>query len=541
MNTGLTYQMRWAWSLTKGYRSELFWYFIIELAAIFLSLAFVYWSKQAVDFAIAKDSSALKEALILSAVCLLLAMFGRIFSRWLNERTRIAMLSDLQNSVTRNQMMASWKVVKQLHSGDIQVRIHSDCKEIVYMIGYSWLSFMLTTIRLLASFGFLWSMDPMLALLILAISPLLIFSKVYFKKLRKLNTDTKEAESVFGNVLQENLRFRLSIRVLGMHRTRWAKTKGSQEQLVRLKKRLLNFSTLSQGMVKLVMNAGFLLTFVWGVYRLYTNEISFGTMTAFLQLVGRVQAPMLGMMAFVPLFIRFRTSVQRVQELMNVDIEEEEEAEIISTPKAIRVAGLTFGYEDRLVIDNLHAVMRVGKPTALLGASGKGKTTFIRLLLALLDPDSGQIDIHADQRLISLKKKHRANMAYVPQGDKLFTGTIRENLAIGEVAPTMDDIKRVLYIACAEFVYGLPNGLDTYIGESGYGLSEGQAQRIAIARALLNDCSIWIFDEVTSALDEKTSDLLMDRLLEAGDDKILIFATHDMALANNCDEVIYIK
>lgn len=520
---------------------ELCWYFIIELIAIFLSLAFVYWSKQAVDFAIAKDSSALKEALILSAACLLLAMFGRMYSRWLNERTRMNMLRDLQNSVTHNQMMASWKVVKQLHSGDIQVRIHSDCKEIVHMLSYSSLSFVLTAIRLLASFGFLWLMDPMLALLILAISPLLVFSKVYFKRLRKLNAETKEAESVFGNVLQENLRFRLSIRVLGMHRNRWKKTKDSQEQLVRLKQRLLNFSTLSQGMVKFAMNAGFLLTFVWGVYRLYTNEISFGTMTAFLQLVGRVQAPMLGMMAFVPLFIRFRTSVQRVQELMNVDVEKEEEAEIISNPKAIRVAGLTFGYEDRWVIDGLHAVMRVGEATALLGSSGKGKTTFIRLLLALMEPDHGQIIIHVRDKFIPLEKRHRANIAYVPQGDKLFSGTIRENLTIGEAVPTMDDLERVLYLACAEFVYDLPDGLDTYIGESGYGLSEGQAQRVAIARALLNDCSIWIFDEVTSALDEKTSDLLTDRLLEAGKDKILIFATHDMAFANNCDKVIYIK
>ena len=540
MNTNLSYQLKWAWLLTKNSRGELLLYFILELAAIAFSLLFVFWSKKAVDFAVSSSTSDLQKALILSVCSVLIALFMRSYSGWLNEKTRMKMMISLQNSLVKSQMLSTWKVGKHWHTGDIQVRINNDCQEIVQMVGFSSISFVLTTIRLLASFGFLWLMDPMLAILIVAISPLFLFSKIYFKKLRKLNKDLKTAESKFGNVVQENLRFRMSIRALGVQYARWQKVENSQNDIFKLKLGLLNFSTVSQGIMKLTINAGFLLTFGWGVYRLHANEISFGTMTAFLQLVGRIQAPILLMMGFVPLFIRFRTAVDRVQELEQVEVEQEIEQEYITEPQNIEINQLSFRYDDKLVIKDLSAKFITGQPVAIIGSSGKGKTTLIRLLLALIKPDKGEIFINTSTEHLVLSNKYRINIAYVPQGDKLFSGSIKENLQLGEQEVSDSKLREVLYLACAEFVYDLPDGLDTIVGESGYGLSEGQAQRIAVARALMRECNIWLFDEVTSALDPDTGEKLIQRLLEAGKNKILVFVTHDMKLAGKCGQTIYI-
>ncbi|MCT3745944.1 ABC transporter ATP-binding protein [Elizabethkingia anophelis] len=532
MNTNLSYQLKWAWLLTKNSRGELLLYFILELAAIAFSLLFVFWSKKAVDFAVSSSTSDLQKALILSVCSVLIALFMRSYSGWLNEKTRMKMMISLQNSLVKSQMLSTWKVGKHWHTGDIQVRINNDCQEIVQMVGFSSISFVLTTIRLLASFGFLWLMDPMLAILIVAISPLFLFSKIYFKKLRKLNKDLKTAESKFGNVVQENLRFRMSIRALGVQYARWQKVENSQNDIFKLKLGLLNFSTVSQGIMKLTINAGFLLTFGWGVYRLHANEISFGTMTAFLQLVGRIQAPILLMMGFVPLFIRFRTAVDRVQELEQVEVEQEIEQEYITEPQNIEINQLSFRYDDKLVIKDLSAKFITGQPVAIIGSSGKGKTTLIRLLLALIKPDKGEIYINTSTEHLVLSNKYRINIAYVPQGDKLFSGSIKENLQLGEQEVSDSKLREVLYLACAEFVYDLPDGLDTIVGESGYGLSEGQAQRIAVARALMRECNIWLFDEVTSALDPDTGEKLIQRLLEAGKNKILVFVTHDCTSSN---------
>lgn len=540
MNTNLSYQLKWAWLLTKNSRGELLLYFILELAAIAFSLLFVFWSKKAVDFAVGGGTSDLQKALILSVCSVIIALLMRSYSGWLNEKTRMKMMISLQNTLIKSQMLSTWKVGKHWHTGDVQVRINNDCQEIVQMVGFSSVSFILTTIRLLASFGFLWLMDPMLAILIVAISPLFLFSKIYFKKLRTLNRDLKTAESRFGNVVQENLRFRMSIRALGVQFARWQKVEKSQGDIYNLKVRLLNFSTVSQGIMKLTINAGFLLTFGWGVYRLHANEISFGTMTAFLQLVGRIQAPILLMMGFVPLFIRFRTAVDRVQELELVEVEEEVEQEYIAEPQNIEISQLSFRYDDKLVIKDLTAKFIAGHPAAVIGSSGKGKTTLIRLLLALIKPDKGEIFINTSAEHLVLSNKHRINIAYVPQGDKLFSGSIKENLQLEEQEVSDNKLREVLYLACAEFVYDLPDGLDTIVGESGYGLSEGQAQRIAVARALMRDCNIWLFDEVTSALDPGTGEKLIERLLEAGKNKILVFVTHDMKLAGKCQQTIYI-
>ncbi|WP_316740810.1 ABC transporter ATP-binding protein [Pedobacter antarcticus] len=541
MNTAALHQINWVWSITKGHRPALLIYFLLELFAIALSLLFVLWSKRAVDMAMQPSAADMKMVLILVVTSLLFALAIRGFSSWLNERTSLKMGLDLQQKMIEVQMMSVWKVVKDWHSGDIQSRIHSDCNEVVSMVAYSGISFLLTLIRLLASFGFLWSMDPMLAFIILAITPLFLFSKVYFRRMRRLSKEVKQKESDFWRILQENLRFRIVIRAMDLLSGRREKLENSQDLIYKLKSEQLNFSSLTQLAMKFTINIGYLLTFIWGVYRLHAGEISFGTMTAFLQLVGRIQTPVLTLSGFFSLFIRFRTSLERIMELMSGEKEPVVAPQKIKGLTTLYIDNLTFKYEDQKVIDGLNMKVKIGEPTAIIGSSGKGKTTLMRLLLALLQPDNGWIWLADCRQKYVLNAGHRVNFAYVPQGNTLFSGSIRENLLIATPEASQEKLKYALWLSCAEFVYHLPHGIDTIVGESGHGLSEGQAQRIAIARAMMRDCDIWLFDEITSALDKETASRLTERLIKAGENKLCIFVTHDFNLAENCNQTIYIN
>ncbi|WP_312185398.1 ABC transporter ATP-binding protein [Sphingobacterium sp.] len=540
INSGLKQHLRWAWSISQGYRSKLFLYFILELICIGLSLVFVYLSKKAVDAATSPDGLPLKWLLIgiVGSIALNVGIKG--YSGRLMERIKLMLTLQLQRTMLDAQMLSVWKLIKNWHTGDIQIRIQTDCEEVANTIANNVLSFGLTIIQLLASVGFLWYMDPMLALMILAISPLFVFSKIYFRKMRKLSKEVKEEESNFSKVLQENLRFRLLIRAMGIFPKRRAKLTESQQQLFLLKMRQLNFSTYTQGAMKVAMNAGYLVAFIWGIYRLQAGLISFGTMTAFLQLVARIQSPILALISYIPGFVRFRVSADRLLELQAGEIEPQVTPQQLRATKELRITDLSFRYEDKWVLQQLNLSLKAGEPTAIVGPSGKGKTTLIRLLLSLLKAEKGQITLIDQQGERPLTASHRINFAYIPQGNSLFSGTIRENLMLHAKENGPLDIDKALRLACAEFVFDFPEGVDTLVGESGMGLSEGQAQRIAIARALLHDGDIWLFDEVTSALDRTTADTLTERLLAYGKHKLCLFVTHDLHLAEKCQQRIYL-
>jgi len=539
-NNSLKQHARWAWSISEGYRGRLFLYFVLELICIALSLVFVYLSKKAVDVATSPGELPLKWLLIgiVGSITLNVAIKG--YSGRLLERVKLMLTLQLQRHMLDAQMLSIWRLIKNWHTGDIQIRIQTDCEEVANTIASTVISFVLTIIQLLASVGFLWYMDPMLALMILAISPLFVFSKIYFRKMRKLSREVKEEESNFSKVLQENLRFRLLIRAMGVFPKRRAKLTETQQQLFMLKMRQINFSTYTQGAMKVAMNAGYLVAFIWGVYRLQSGQITFGTMTAFLQLVARIQSPILALIGYIPGFVRFRVSADRLLELQEGEIEPQVAQQRLNGTEELRISDLSFRYEDKWVLQQLNLSLKVGESTAIIGPSGKGKTTLIRLLLALLKAEKGDITLVDKDGERVLEAKHRINFAYIPQGNSLFSGTIRENLMLHVKDDGPMEIDKALWLACAEFVYDFPDGVDTLVGESGMGLSEGQAQRIAIARALMHDGDIWLFDEVTSALDRTTSDTLTQRLLEYGKHKICLFVTHDLNLADKCQHRIYL-
>lgn len=531
-------QWNWSWMQTKGFRRKIGLFILLDIFSLILSLSFVYWSKQAVDLATGEATGIFRRVIGPVIVSIAFALLTGQLASWLKERIRIRMLVRLQNTLVLSQMRVPWEETKRWHTGDLLVRIHTDCKEVIQMIADTLPSLGVTVVRLLASWGFLYVMDPLLAGMILAITPLFLFSKIYYRKMRRLSQEGKKAESHLGTILQENLKQRLLIRALNMTGVRKSVHMNGQEEVYVLKNKQLQFTMLTQTILKSVFNGSYLVAFLWGVYRLHAGQISFGTLTAFLQLVGRVQPPVLTIIAFVPAAIRCRIAIDRLMEIHEGDREQEVAPLRIEHPRGLKFHSLSFRYEDRKVIDGLSAEIRSGVPVAIVGATGKGKTTLIRLILALVKPEKGEILLKTAKGDVPISVGTRVNFSYVPQGNTLFCGTIRENLLVADPSASGERLEEVLELACAGFVYSLPQGMDTLVGESGQGLSEGQAQRIAIARALLHSGSIWLLDEATSALDTVTAERLVQNLLQAGRERIMIFVTHDPRLMAVCPQVI---
>lgn len=444
------------------------------------------------------------------------------------------MLIDLQAMVARAQMQAEMDHAMSLSSGDLMVRSGTDAQETAQLLGNTWVSTVLTFLRLLAALAVLGWLDMDLALLLLVLCPLVLLSKSYFRRLRRLNGSIKQAEGELGGILQENFRSRMFIRLLNRQQERWERVGESQESLYEKKMELLDFSTVSRRILGLVLQSGYLLTFVWCLWKLQRGDISFGTMTAFLQLVSRVQGPFVSILSLVPQMLRSMASMERVVAVLRIP--QELDAEQVHLPEiaCMKLSEIEFGYGGNTVIRDFSAEFVKGVPSAVMGASGTGKSTLLRIMMGLHMPYRGKVELASGHLLLTMSKSYRSNIAFVPQGDKLLCGTVRYNL-IGQRGHVTDQgVHEALRVACAEFVLELPLGLETVVGEGGFGLSEGQAQRIGVARALLQDCGVWLMDEVTSALDPVTSDRLVRNLLAAGREKVLIFVTHDEGVAQLC-------
>lgn len=302
-------------------------------------------------------------------------------------------------------------------------------------------------------------------------------------------------------------------------------------------------SLLLRNIAHLGFSGGYLLAFFWGAYKLYQRSISFGTVTAFLQLVNKIQQPIAQLIKVMPTIISTITAIERVMELEALEHENGLIQERFTGPLTLEMTQVTYGYQaNKEVVQNFNLTLQTGQIAAIVGKTGSGKTTILRLLLGFITPQKGTMSIltqDGSNNLIS--PQTRCNFVYVPQGNTLFSGTIRDNLLIGNEDATENQLIAALHTAVADFVFDLPAGIDTHLNESGGGLSEGQAQRIAIARALLHPGSIFLFDEISSALDEQTELQLIRNIAAYNSHKITIFVTHRTAVLQVCDKITHLS
>ena len=534
---------RWLWRAWRGNRLQAVLNATVGLLDVVVSLASVWAVQHAIDVASHVRPGSIFWAVALMGGLILCDFALNISAVWIRNLLGIKAQNRMQQRMLDRMLRSEWHGRERLHSGDVLNRLEFDVSNVVTFLTETIPSTLSTLALFVGAFCYLCSMDWRLALLIVFMIPLFVLvSKVYVRQMRKLTRQVRDSDSKVQSVLQETIQHRMLIKTLESDATMVSRLENTQRELRHKVVRRTAFSVFSNLVLNFGFALGYLVAFAWAALRMSRHTLTFGGMTAFLQLVNKIQSPARQLTKLVPAFVSVFTAAERLMELEEDPLEEQGDPILLPPPCGLRLNNVSYAYDaaDGNVIEQLSFDFTPGSCTAVLGETGAGKTTLVRLLLALLHPQQGSIEIY--NRLgerHTLSPLMRANFVYVPQGNTLMSGTIRDNLRLGRLSATDEEMHEALHQSCADFVFDLPDGLDTYCTEQGGGLSEGQAQRIAIARALLRNRSIMLFDEATSALDPETERKLLQNILTRHD-KTVIFITHRTAVIDYCDQTLTI-
>lgn len=533
----------WLWHAWHGNRLQAVLNAALGLLGVAASLMSVWAVQNAIDVASHVRSGSLYAAVALMGVFVLCDFGVSIASVWVRNILGIKAQNRMQQHMLDRILRSEWRGRERMHSGDVLNRLELDVRTVVEFLTETMPNTLSVVALFFGSFFYLFSMDAMLAVVIVIMLPLfMLVSRLYVERMRSLTRNVRNCDSRVQSVLQETIQNRMLIKTLEKDDAMVERLEATQSELRHNVVRRTAFSLFSSFVLNFGFAAGYLIAFLWGAIRMYGHTLSFGGMTAFLQLVARIQGPARNLTKLVPQFVSVLTAAERLMELEENPLEEQGAPLHVAADGGVgvRFENVAYAYADgeREIMNNFSFDFTPGSCTAVLGETGTGKTTLVRMILALIRPDSGRAVIYNGRgENYQLSSLTRCNFVYVPQGNTLLSGTIRDNLRLGNLSATDDDMLNALHRACADFVSELPDGLDTVCSESGGGLSEGQAQRIAIARALLRDGSVMLFDEATSSLDPDTERRLLANLL-ADRQRTIIFVTHRMAVVDYCDRVL---
>ena len=536
--------LKWLWNAWRGNQLQAVLNASIGLLSVGVSLGHVWAMKRAIDVASGTVEGNLYWAVGVMAVLILLDFALNIAGTWVRNILGIKAQNRMQQRMLDRLLRAEWKGRNHHHSADILNRLEFDVNNVVNFLTETIPSTLSVLAMFIGAFLYLFSMDKVLAVIVIGIFPMfLAVSKIYVGQMRHLTRQVRDSDSKVQSVLQETIQHRMLIKTLESDSAMVERLGNTQSELRHRVVRRTKFSVFSNMVVNFGFAFGYLVAFLWAAIRMSAHTLSFGGMTAFLQLVNRIQGPARNLTKLVPAFVSVFTAAERLMELEEDPLEEQGTPIYIKAPCGIRLQNVGYAYEDGggdKVIDGLSFDFKPGSCTAILGETGAGKTTLVRMILALVQPQDGKIEIYHGSTHQALSPLHRCNFVYVPQGNTLMSGTIRENLRLGKLDATDEEMLHALHVSCADFVNDLPEGLNTLCSEQGGGLSEGQAQRIAIARSLLRDRSVMLFDEATSALDPDTERQLLNNILSAHD-KTIIFITHRPAVIDYCDQTLKLE
>ena len=537
--------LRWISKLAAPVAPMLTGAVLCQLGLVGIALCYVYISKSLVDVASGVGEGGARELVLLGCAMVLTILLRIAFQScisYVESKAEIKIANSLRQREFDKLMHLKSDYRKHWHSGDLVNRMQSDVSAVASSIGRVIPNLTGAVLKFSAAFAYMLVLEARLAWLLVLVIPVGVFGgRFVLRRTRALTLAVREGDGKVQSHVQESVQHLPVIQGLEYGANSSSELEMIQDDFYSKIMRRTRFSIVARILTALAFSLGYAIAFLWGVRGIWLGSVSFGLMTAFLQLVGQIQRPLLEMSEQLPSLFHCSASIDRLMEIEAMPGEEEGEALMMDGIAGVRLENLSFHYPDgeEMIFDNFSHDFKPGSRTAVIGETGIGKSTLIKLLMSLLQADSGKItlyDLKGDCAEVS--SRTRCNMVYVPQGNTLFSGSIRENLLMGKPDADESQMREALHRAAADFVDRMPEGLDSQCFEAGGGLSEGQAQRIAIARALLRPGSILLLDEFSSALDPETEELLLERLNDGSSDKTMIFITHRERVADYCDSIL---
>ena len=506
---------------------------LFNILFAFFAVFFALCCKKIIDGATARNK---EEIIIYSCLFLgiiIIQFILKTLISYIYELTKSKLLKENRQALLNELLNKEYASINKYHSGELLNRIFSDVEIVCEGISSLIPEFMNMSTRLITALVILFVLDYKFALIFLSSGVILFFiAYLYRKKIKKAHRDVLEKEDKLRSFYQESVENNLVIKIFNNKDKIISKGENVQDDYVksRIKRRILSIQANSG--LSLVFNLFYLFALVWGAINIYNNEfvMGYGTLFALLQLVSQISGPIANLSSLIPQFYGVLASADRIVEIYKLPNEEKCE-EINTKFDKLAVSNVSFGYKDNLVLKDVSFDVNKKDFIAITGLSGGGKTTLFNLLLGVYKNYKGKIVVN-DQYQPGIETRNL--FSYVPQGNTLFSGTIRENLTFLNDSISEEKIKKALIDSQSEFVFDLEKGIDTVIGEKGLGLSEGQAQRLALARCLIHDSDVLLLDEATSALDEVTEAKVLENVLKL--EKTVIIVTHRNKALSLCNK-----
>lgn len=528
---------KWLWAQSKAQLPKLIVLIIANVVFAGASVFFAFAVRGVVNGAEIADKAQVTKYAILLGVTVLSQFFLRILINGLSERITAELEMSIKSHLFNKIIDKDYGSINKYHSGELMTRLSSDVSIVADGITSIVPSTVSALSRLIGAVIALVLIDWIFAVAFL-VAGVLVFTIITLlrNKLKNLHKKAQKTDGVTRSFMQECIENILAIKVFDANDNISDKSRKLQMDNFRVKMKRRNYSVLGHASYNMIFSGGYIFALIFGVVKIIGGSLDYGSLLAILQLVNNVQVPFASLSNIVPKYFAMTASAERLIEIEDVKEEQKKDPidkiSVYDGLDSVVFDNVCFAYDRDVVLKNTNLTIKKGDFVAITGISGIGKSTLMKLLLGVYAPTEGNIYLKGDFGTIDVDNGTRSLFSYVPQGNLIFSGTIRDNVTFTNTQATDEEIYGALKISGAEeFVKELPDGLDTYIGERGLGLSEGQVQRIAIARAMLSKSSFLLFDEATSALDEETERELLTNLKQLKGVTLIIISHKKSALS----------
>ena len=557
-------KIKWMGSYAKPAIPFLIFSIVVNVIFALIGIYNVTVSKSLIDSAISGDSEGTIRWLIIMLVITLISMLSSPITSFMSTHSSTKLTQNIQRKIYQHIQCSDWLEQSKFHSVSLLTRVTSDVSNISSAILGTIPSLVSLTVTLFGSFYTLISWAPSIAFAAVFIGPFLILVGRYFSgKLKDLYKEAQEEDVKYRSFMQESIQNIMIVKTFCMEKVNMHRLIDIQNNKYKIAMRNTRLSVMTSMSMSLCSSIAYFTIFTWGVLNIAKGVTTYGTFTGMLQLYSKVQAPFSSLASMIPGLISTLAATERLMEIEAIPVEKMADEKELDDICSLEVAldsisnkvssnfnkpnivfdNVSFAYKtNNNILNNINLTIASGETLAFVGPSGEGKTTMIRLILSLINPTEGNVLLSEGELVKDINRNYRELISYVPQGNTLFSGSIRDNLKYGNPNASDDEIKAALSHACAlDFINELEDGLDTMIGEKGVGISEGQAQRIAIARSFLRERPILILDEATSALDPETEVNVLKAVRDLPTKPTCIIITHRPSALNICNRIMKLE